>query len=427
MTGRREGPLVRPAFRRLTAAWVSTNLGDSALYLMVAVWAKDLTGSDAQAALVFVVLGLPALCAPFLGQLVDRVSRRTAMIVVDLATATALLALLAVHDASRVWVLYTVTFLYGCAGYATAAAQSGLLRDMLPDQELATASGMFTTIDQALRLVSPLAGTALYVAAGPHAVVVLTASTFVVAAVVLATVRVAESRPERAEGEGYWSSLAAGVRFLRSEPVLARLTLVLAVGFGITGLSNVAIFPVLDQDLGVGASALGVVVPVQGVGAVVGGLLAARVVTRVGERATVVRGVLVLAAGMLVMLAVTLVPLPRTVALVVLAAGLAVAGLGIPWVVVGASTYRLRVTPADLQGRTSAAMNVAFNLPQTLVTLVGAGLLGVVDHRVLVAVAVVVLVAAAVVGRAPVRGESLRGSPERPAPVDGPTAQAVRG
>ncbi|HWJ85228.1 MAG TPA: MFS transporter, partial [Cellulomonas sp.] len=267
-------PLARPAFRRLTAAWVCTNVGDSALYLMMAVWAKQLTGSDAQAALVFAVLGMPALLAPVMGHVVDRVSRRAALIVVNVCVAVLLLALLTVHDASQVWVIYVVTFLYGCAGYTTGAAQSGLLRDMLPDDELASANGLFTTIDQALRLLSPLVGTALFVAFGPGAVVALTSTTFAATAVILLTVHVREREVVKEEGPSYWTQLSAGIRFIVAEPELARLTLVLAVGFGITGLTNVAIFPVLEA-LGLGAEALGVVVPVQGVGAVLGGLVAA--------------------------------------------------------------------------------------------------------------------------------------------------------
>ncbi len=39
--------LARRPFRRLTVAWTFSNFGDSALYLTVAIWAKDLTGSNA--------------------------------------------------------------------------------------------------------------------------------------------------------------------------------------------------------------------------------------------------------------------------------------------------------------------------------------------------------------------------------------------
>src|SRR5690606_32778623 len=65
---RRPAAWVHPGFRRLALAWVFTNLADSALYLMVAVWVKELTGSDSAAAVVFVMLGVPAVAAPFLGQ-----------------------------------------------------------------------------------------------------------------------------------------------------------------------------------------------------------------------------------------------------------------------------------------------------------------------------------------------------------------------
>src|SRR5690606_19565120 len=73
--------------------------------------------------------------------------------------------------------------------------------------------------------------------------------------------------------------------------------------------------------------------------------------------------------------------------------GMAVMGVGIPLVVVAFVTLRQRATPDELQGRAAAAGNVALNLPQTLVSIIGAGLLLAVDHRVLlVATIVVVLV-----------------------------------
>jgi hypothetical protein len=42
-----------------------SSFGDSAVYLSLAIWAKDLTGSNAAAGAVFFALGLPVLFAPW--------------------------------------------------------------------------------------------------------------------------------------------------------------------------------------------------------------------------------------------------------------------------------------------------------------------------------------------------------------------------
>ncbi|WP_109474450.1 MFS transporter [Ornithinimicrobium cavernae] len=383
-TTRRRGPaaLQSPGFRRLTTAWVFTNLADSALYLMLAVWLKDLTGSDAAAALTFVMLGVPALLAPVLGQVADRFSRKRTLVLANLAVAAVVLTLLLVDSASQIVWIYGVVLAYAMVAYLTAAAQTGLVRDLLPDEHLASGNGLLSSIDQSLRLVSPLLGTALYAVWGPHAVVLLTAGAFVVAAGLLTTVQVRESEPETADQRGtYWTQLTAGFRHLAGIPVLGRLTIILAIAFGVTGLVNVAIFPIIEQGLGLQPESLGPLVSIQGLGAVVAGLTAAAVISRWGEVRVFAIGVVLLALGM----APTM-----TSSLPAVVVGLAAVGFGVTWTVVSFITLRQRLTPPRLQGRTGAATAIAINLPQTLVTLVGAAVLGLVDYRLLILVTVVI-------------------------------------
>ncbi|USQ78992.1 MFS transporter [Ornithinimicrobium faecis] len=380
---RRRGPaaLQSPGFRRLTTAWVFTNLADSALYLMLAVWLKDLTGSDAAAALTFAMMGLPALLAPFLGQLADRFSRKRTLVAANVIVAAVVLTLLRVDDGSQIVWIYAVVLVYAAVSYLTAAAQSGLVRDLLPDDQLASGNGLLSSIDQSLRLVSPLLGAALYAVWGPHAVVLLTAIAFLIAAGLLTTVRVTESEPETAEERGsYWTELTAGFRHLAALPVLGRLTIILAIAFGVTGLVNVAIFPIIEQGLGLPPEALGPLTSLQGIGAVVAGLTAATVIGRWGEVRVFAIGVTLLALGM----APTM-----TSSLPAVLVGLAAVGFGVTWTVVSFITLRQRLTPPRLQGRTGAATAIAINLPQTLVTLVGAAILGLVDYRLMIVVTVV--------------------------------------
>ncbi len=189
-------------FRRLTVAWLFTNVADSALYLMVAVWVKELTGSDVAAGLVFAALGVPAMLSPFLGQLADRMSRRRLLLVAYVGVAGAVATLALVNSPRWLWLIYLVVFIYGTVGYLTSAAQSGLIRDLLPDEHLASGNGLLSTIDQAMRLLSPLIGTGLYVLAGPYAVVALTAGSFLIAAGLLARLHVQESEPESVSERG---------------------------------------------------------------------------------------------------------------------------------------------------------------------------------------------------------------------------------
>ncbi|WP_156252979.1 MFS transporter [Pseudactinotalea terrae] len=373
-------------FRRLTAAWVTTNLGDSALYLMAAVWAKDLTGSDAAAGIVFAVLGLSTLLAPVMGHIVDRVSRRRLLIIANLVGA-GLVCLLLPLTADRFWLLYIVIFGYGALGTLTGAAQGALLRDMLADDELASGNGLLSTIDQALRLVSPLLGTALYVTAGPLAVVALTATCFAATALLLVFVRQEESQPEPRDGESFLRSALAGFGHIARTPVLAPTTIAIGVAFGATGLLNIAAFPVIEQGLGLPAASLGVMVSVQGIGAVLAGVTAASVIARLGEPRTLAVGLTILAAGGAAFL---------TTSVLVAGAGMAAVGFGVTWSVVAFVTIRQRLTAPRMQGRTSAASNLAINLPQALLTLVGAAVLAVIDYRLLIAITVLGVAGAAV-------------------------------
>jgi Na+/melibiose symporter-like transporter len=91
--------------------------GDRAMYLVLGIWMKTLTGSNAQAGLVFFVLAVPGLIAPAFGLVVDRVRKRPLMIAADLVVALVLGALLLVHDRGDVWIIYAVTFVYGASGF----------------------------------------------------------------------------------------------------------------------------------------------------------------------------------------------------------------------------------------------------------------------------------------------------------------------
>jgi MFS family permease len=387
----RRSSLGTPGFRRLVVAWTFSNFGDSALYLTLAIWIKDLTGSDAAAGIVFLFLGLPAFLAPVAGHIADRFSRRRLVVIANLVSALGVLSLALVRDASDVWIVYVVTFGYGLLTYLTSACASGLIKDLVPDVGIAAANGLLATIDQGLRLLSPLAGAGLYAAFGGTAVGVLTAGTLIIAALVVSTIRMVETPPTPVDERGAFAvEFTAGFHHLRTTPGLARSTVLLAIAFGFAGMANTAIFALVEEGLGRSPAFFAVIAAIQGLGSIGGGLTASMLIGRLGERRTLSIGLLVLGAGIATMLAA------RTT---VVGIGALAVGVGIPWAFVSYVTLRQRATPAELQGRVSAASNLALSGPQTVGTALGAALIAVVDYRIIATTMSAVMIACGVLAR----------------------------
>lgn len=394
-------PLKVPAmsvqpFRRLAFTWLVGNFGDSLLFLTLPIWVKALTGSDSAAGLVFLALGLPVFLAPLAGYVADRMRRKHLLMVANLFCALVTLSLLLVRDASQVWLIYLVTFVYGTLMYVNSGAQSGLLRDMLTDDQLASGNGLLTTIDQGLRVLSPVVGAGLFAVFGGHAVVLVTAAALVITVGLLTRVHVNESGPTPPEErESFRRELSAGFRHIRSVPLLARLTALMAIVFMITGLMNTTVFAAIEQGFGLPVEAFGVASGIQGAGSILGGITAAIIISRLDERRAIGIAFAVLGAGVGTVLT-GLLPLAVVGAFAV--------GLAVPWMVVAFVTFRQRVTPAHLQGRVSAATNMALNGPQTLGTAAGAAALLILDWRLVIAAEAVLIAACALpllLGRRP--------------------------
>lgn len=125
----------------------------------------------------------------------------------------------------------------------------------------------------------------------------------------------------------------------------------------------------------------------QGAGAVVGAVTAPRMIARVGEGRALAIGLSLFALGD-ALLIVGLVP--------VAALGVVIAGAGLPWAVVAFVTAIQRRTSGALQGRAYAAADTVVSLTQTVSIGLGAGLVLVMDYRVLLGVMAAVVLGAAV-------------------------------
>ncbi len=249
-----------PAFRRLWASQLISEIGDWSARLVLSVLVYVRTGSAATTGLVTTASLVPWLGpGQLLTSLSERWPRRRVMVVADLARAAAFTVAV---TPLPVPVLLGVVF---CAGLATPpfeAARSALRPEILP-APLFPAAVALSSITQDLTLtVGYMSGGVLIALLGEREALLVNAASFAVSAVLLAGLPGAA--PPRKGAAGV-APLLQGWQALRREPVIVRAVLLVTASM-LAASSLVAVTaPLVLRVLAAGPALVGVLVALAGV------------------------------------------------------------------------------------------------------------------------------------------------------------------
>ena len=375
----------------LTGVGISV-IGNNALSLAAGIWVKSLTGSSSEAALVSVCVYAPTLVQPLAGLLADRVRRRRFLVWLNLVSAVLILPLLGVRGPGSTWIIFAVMTWYGIHLTLAGPAASALFAVMLSKEMRQELNGWNLGLQETGRLLSPLFGAGLFALIGGGIVSVFDALTFVVSAVMISRIRLAEPKP--APQQRHWrADVIAGFGHIRRTPELRRLLAAASVVMSFSAVLVAAQYS-LVQGVGEPPSFLGVFSAALGAGSIVASLASGRLLRRLGERRLAVAGMANFALGNL---------MRATGWLPAAVVGSVVLGFALPWLFLALLSLTQRCTPPDRQGRVSAVVSLAFFGPQAPILALGALIIRYATYRELylagAIVAVVTGVAFARAGR----------------------------
>nr|MBA2625218.1 MFS transporter [Acidimicrobiia bacterium] len=268
----RRGP-GRPLVGLLTAEGIS--IAGSRMSLVALPWfVLATTGSPLRTGVVAFAEMLPYVVSAVLAApLVDRVGARRASVTCDAASAAAVLAIpaLSAVGALSFPVLLVLVAIVGAVRGPGDNAKLVLLPAVTVPAgvPLERATGLHDTVNRAGALIgAPLAGVLIGVL-GARSILAVDAATFAVAAglVAFTTPRV-EPAPST-DVERYRARFAAGLSFLRHEPLLLRLAGLVLVTNLLDQAWGSVLLPVWSRDAGYGAAGIGLTAGALGVGATV--------------------------------------------------------------------------------------------------------------------------------------------------------------
>ncbi|WP_236051726.1 MFS transporter [Nonomuraea cypriaca] len=250
------------------------------------------TGSAAQMGVVaFAEMAPYVLVKVLTGPLVDRVGPRRISWITDVMSASAAVAVIALHELE----LLPLGALIALVAVIGAARGPGDLAKeiMVPEAAergrvpLERATGLMGVTERLAQTVGPAAGGALVGLLGSMASLGITAGCFVLGSLIVAWALLrgmGHRAPTQEKTEGYWQRFGQGLAFLRGEPLLLAMAVMICVTNLLDAAFGQVLAPVWAKESGHGPVVLGLNSSVMGLTAVGGSLVAAAVAHRMRRR-----------------------------------------------------------------------------------------------------------------------------------------------
>lgn len=249
-------------------------LGTYMSQFALSIWAWQLTGEATALALVALFNFAPAVIMfPVAGALVDRWNRKLVMMISDVASGIATIAVFILLSSGRleVWHLYVTGAFTGIFQSFQWPAYSASISLIVEKKDYARASGMLSLADSVSNIIAPAAAGILIGLIGVAGVLTIDIVTFLTAVGVL-LVLVIPQPPKTVEKKSLRSDIFFGFRFITEKRGLLGLQLNFFATNLLMGIGFTLLTPMLMLRTGNDTVITGTVQSAFGIGGVVGGL-----------------------------------------------------------------------------------------------------------------------------------------------------------
>jgi MFS family permease len=274
--GRYRDALRHRDLRLLIAAFLVDQVGSWSYLVVISVYIFDRTHSTQWLAALAVCRWAPGLLlASYGGVIADRYERKTVLIVSSLASAVLMTGMTVVVGlGAPAGLVLAISALSAVALAPYRPAAGALTPEIVGERDLAAANSIFSALESLVVVVGPAIGGLLLLTGRPVIGVAINAASFVIAAAVIARLRVRSVGGGAADGNAL-QQLAVGLKALAAQPVALAIILFCALDSAVYGASTVLYVP-LSIQLGTGPNGYSYLLA----GAALGGVLGAGLANR---------------------------------------------------------------------------------------------------------------------------------------------------
>ena len=273
-------------FRLYWSGYVISVSGQQMLWMLEPWLIYEMTGSKVLLGVNALAQAIPATALVLLGGVIaDKFDQRKLLILVQVANMVllGLLAALALSELLEIWHIIAVAFVHSAVGSFENPARQSMFPHLVDRAAMPNAVALNSSIHPGTRILAPVVGGSIlalvFNSTGSAEIAAGTVLLVTVAGIAVYTatlLRIKMPRVERLKGGSVASNMTAGARFIWENRVFAFLIGLSYYNMAF-GQAMTILMPVIAKDLlEVGPDSLGLMFAAQGVGSLVGVIIASR-------------------------------------------------------------------------------------------------------------------------------------------------------
>ena len=282
---------MNPAFNRMWASSIISNLADGVMLAAVPLLAISLTDSPVLISLIGAMVMLPwLLFAIPIGAIVDRVDRRYIFAGANASRSVVVgvLALLIALDHVTIFWLLAAAFIIGVCEVAADTTAQSLIPQILDEKDFEKGNSRLQISETVIQgfIGAPISG--FIYAAAIYLPFFINSLGFAISALLALTIPVKYLQDIRQEGEEkterrFVADMKFGIAYLFNQKVLRRLVVTTATIGLCYAMGSATMVLFIIKELGLQERFFGVILAIEGVGAILGALVASRTSSKFGR------------------------------------------------------------------------------------------------------------------------------------------------
>ena len=282
---------MNPAFNRMWASSIISNLADGVMLAAVPLLAISLTDSPVLISLIGAMVMLPwLLFAIPIGAIVDRVDRRYIFAGANASRSAVVgvLALLIALDHVTIFWLLAAAFIIGVCEVAADTTAQSLIPQILEEKDFEKGNSRLQISETVIQgfIGAPISG--FIYAAAIYLPFFINSLGFAISALFALSIPVKYLQDLRVEDadkapKHFVEDMKFGIAYLFNQKVLRRLVVTTATIGLCYSMGSATMVLLIIKELGLTEKYFGVIMAIQGVGAIAGSLVASRTSTKFGR------------------------------------------------------------------------------------------------------------------------------------------------